>query len=537
MKSKFKIPSMQTDLENEKGIAVIAFIIILISLTTILVIFEIVFFHLLFKMWYAGRYELWIFQIVAITGYLVAVYLTAHSKICRVIYLFSQLILSCFILGLVMWMMAFWTIKLTLLLIVAVTILGLIASFKSQGGVITKVKVKSLVLLMMVTFSTLFAVCMFAFLPKTTRIVPQSEPEIIFWCGSNQLPNDTETLTIAKKYNIGYVPTIRKSYVNHSGYMSVYKNIIAHGVSLHFAIGSTNGFYATLDNAEDFPEAYKEIRDWFDAEGILDSKYVKSFCVDAETPSRYISELEGVNPIEGINYISENFPTQNELEKAEKHFTNFTNMIREDGKEVGIIRIGDIMDSCDGDGDLTLATRNIYTLNVEWDYSVSMYYRTQRQSGIDEEVGPIEEVFSEFANIFMGIFTEGTRYTLSEYFFYNAVAMAQTPSEINVDSSKQHIFIGNFKMEFNDTEYIMNKNYLRDVDICRHFGEEQIWIYELSGFVYHYGWDEMERLGKHIQQYEEWDMRYDSDNSVRLIMMYAGMILLDLFAKYEEDFL
>ena len=161
----------------------------------------------------------------------------------------------------------------------------------------------------MVLIFLIFASCagiltIMTFMPNTIEIEPKTESEIIFWCGSNQLPEDSDVLEMCKKNNIGFMPTITNNLVGNNETMQAYKNIIAHEINLHFAIGGDSCFFGNIDNAQEFPTIYRNIRQWFINEGIMESPYVVSFSIDAEPPREYTENMDKKNIVDAIDSVS-----------------------------------------------------------------------------------------------------------------------------------------------------------------------------------------------------------------------------------------
>lgn len=522
--------------EREKGIAVFSFVIIFIGLTAMLIVFEITFFSLLQRLWYAEKYEIWALQLIAIGSYVTILYVTAYSKLMRLLYLVFQLGASCLLLGAVLWINALWSLKGILGISIAFDVLGIVCSLKSKGTVLSKVKARGLLLVLLVSSLCVLSASILIYSPKQIEIDPQTEPELIFWCGPSQLPNETDVLEMCRDYKIGFASTIRNRTVGDTDLMDRFKTVLDNEVSLHFAIGVNDGFYATVGTVGDLPQTYKNIRDWFATEGILDNPYLKSFCLDAETPHEYVDEMNGKGPIDSINYAIDHYPTDEEVKESEEDLQEFVDAVRGDGKKAGLIIMGANLDSIDGDGDISLLFRNVYSLDVEWDYTVSMLYRTNRYLDADEDESSAEDLAGAFFDAFVGTYTEGTKFTTSPHSFYQNVATLQQQGDVQVDPDHQRVFVGNFKVEFEETDYIKNKEYQKDLDICRHFGEEEVWFYELGGFKYHYGgWDALKEIGEYNQQHDKWDLEYTSDDNINMVVSYGVIILFDFFAKFDED--
>ena len=452
------------DYNPEYGPAVMAFIIIFVGQTLFLVMFEVTFYILLLKMQYAGKYEIWFFQVIEITVYATVLYSTSHSRFARFIYFLLVVVASCVILGMVIWFKAFSSTKILITLILAFHLIGLIISIKTKGVVLYKVEKRSIFLIVLLGSSSIVSAGFMSFVPRYVDIDPDSQPELIFWCGTSDLPDDEETLEMCKKYNIAFAPTIRDDTVGDNETMTIYKNLIKYEINLYFAIGGKDDFYCHIDSAKDFTKVYKNIRNWFVAEEIMESSYVKGFMVDAETKEEIVEEIEGNGPIDSTNYLTDNYPTREEINEAEEAMQKFTEEIREDGKDAGLVRIARVLDESDGDDDMNLLTRNIYGMDIDWDFTVTMLYRTNRADAVGGiEPGDNKDIGLLLNEIFLGSVIEGVKYTTSDYSFYHSVAIEQTKSEVNVNIENQFIFIGNFKSEFNETTYIKEKQYFGNV--------------------------------------------------------------------------
>ena len=99
---------------------------------------------------------------------------------------------------------------------------------------------------------------------------------------------------------------------------------------------------------------------------------------------------------------------------------------------------------------------------------------------------------------------------------------------------KQPLFSA-FKREFKDTTYIKDKQFFKDLDICRHFKNEKVFFYDLKGFLSHYGWEGIEKLGKYIQQKEKSYLEYSTYKSNTFLTFYCGLIIIDLLVSLERD--
>mgnify|MGYP006287332973 CR=1 FL=1 len=362
-------------------------------------------------------------------------------------------------------------------------------------------------------------------------ITPKTEPELIFWVDSYKLPEDNETLEICKKYNIGFMPAISPPVVGQKSLMDKYKNAIAHGINLYFLLITPPDVFINIYNAPDYPSFYKDVKNWFEEGGIFDHPNVKAFCIDAEPPKKYLEKVQNASLQESLEYYLKNFPSKEQRQKAEESLNKLVKEIRNDGKESGIVKIISYMDESDGDGDLELFLGNIYSLNVSYDFSVTMIYRTEKiVSGEGDDAETV--VSNTFKNIF-GLIPNYEENVLPAYNFYKRVGIEQTSGQIQVNIEKQYIFIGTLKEEFNGTDYVKNREYLDDLDICRHFYEKKVFFYNYENFIQNYGIEELERVGQHNQKQKSWELKYHSLQNQITIIFYMALIYIDLLMGLE----
>ncbi|MFX1452020.1 MAG: hypothetical protein ACFFCM_14375, partial [Promethearchaeota archaeon] len=329
-----------------------------------------------------------------------------------------------------------------------------------------------------------------------------------------------------------FMPTIREKDIGNAEFMEAYKNMIANKINLHFAIGGNSEFFAHIDNAEEFPTIYRSIRQWFINESIMDSPYIISFSIDAEPPDELTDSIQDKDLLETLYNGYNNYPNQKEINEATDALREFKELIEEDGKECGMIQGSSFLDNADQDGDVSLFLRNVYSLPIQWDFKVTMLYRTNRLQ-FDESDDEPPEFFIKSVSIFYGALIEGTKFTTSELSFYQNVALEENSGD---NFAKEHyIFIGNFKKEFEDTTYIKNKQYFMDFDICRHFKNERVFFYDLKGFLSHYGWEGIDELGKYAQQKGISYLEYSTYKSLTFLTFYCGLIIIDIFVSLEKD--
>lgn len=510
----------------------------LIGIITVLVIFEIAFFILLSKIG-SEFYEIWILQAFIISSCLLFIYSTlqlGRSSIFRIFKVISSLLMLIILSGLCVLVSIYFDALINLKIILGVSAAYylvntylLVRYTKKKSH---QIKLKAALMVLLIYFSFSGIIFFVSLTPRTIEINPKTEPELIFWCGSSQLPDDPDILEMCKKYNIAFMPTIRESNVGNEEYMDAYKNLITHEINLHFAIGGNSDFFAHLDNAEEFPSIYRNISQWFISEGIMNSPYVSSFSIDAEPPDEYTDYIHNSDFLNAFNYGYKNYPEEKEITEATDSLREFVELVKDNGKECGMIQGYQFLDNADQDGDISLFMRNIYSLPIKWDFTITMLYRTNRLQ-YDETDDELPEFMIKAISIYYDAVIEGTKFTTSELSFYQNVAFEENFED---DLAKEHyIFIGNFKREFKDTTYIKDKQFYKDLDICRHFKHEKVFFYDLKGFLFHYGWEGIERLGMHIQQKDKSYLKYSTYKSVTFLSFYCGLIIIDLLVSLERD--
>jgi len=373
---------------------------------------------------------------------------------------------------------------------------------------------KTFIAKLVLLIAPIVSIVLLIFLPKIILITPQSSPKIIFWADPYQMPNDNATYELCHDNNIGFMPAVSPGVFNKSNLMNRYKMAVLNGVELHFNfLYPQKTVFVNIGNAHYFPTMYEDYRDWFIDEGIFNSTFVKSFSIDAEPPSPHGS------------VSLDNFPSKEEIDNATQNLREFISLIKADGKEAGIVHVISYMDELDGDGDIELLLRDVYSLNLYWDWATAMIYRLH---SISEETGNFFQDFSgNFINLINNGMNENDKDIMSLGTFYERVAIQHTGGQIH--ATKYYTFVGNFHEDFADSYYIQNKEYLKDIDICRHFNEEYIFIFPYSRFIDYYGESELSILGQHIRQNTSWQFTYYSIETQIQILMYLAIGLFDRF--------
>ena len=248
------------------------------------------------------------------------------------------------------------------------------------------------------------------------RIIPKNSPELVFWDG---IPNDPR---------FSYAVSLNNETISQA---------IENKITIYIILRAEPGFFLNIDSAPFITDQYLKLRNYLN--DTLKSEYIKGIVVDAEPPQRYEDYYNTHSITEYIDYVINNYPSQEELEESKKALEIFIDMVHEDKKQAILVRLPKILE-------LEFFTRNIYSFELDWDYSVTMLYRRQTN------------------NI-----------SLSSKWFYREARRVENG------------FIGDFNSEYGYDNYIKNKEYLNDLDILRHFEVKQVWIFNYWSFKYHYG--------------------------------------------------
>ncbi|MFX0070957.1 MAG: hypothetical protein ACFFAO_07700, partial [Candidatus Hermodarchaeota archaeon] len=402
-------------------------------------------------------YEIWILQLSIISNYIFLVYNTLksnNSTILRLLKIINSILMI--ILSLILYILvsikfkSLTTLKILLNIALIYYVIKIVLIARNQKRIGTSIKLKNLAIIYLFFSSFNGALSLISLSTRTIEIKPTTEPELIFWTSSSQLPNDTNNLEMCKKYNIGFMPTIRENDVGNAEYMELYKKAIDHEINLYFVIGGNSEFFAHIDNTHEFSGIYLNISQWLKSEGIMSSPFVKSFSIDAEPPKEITELIHNKELVKILDYGYKNYPSRKEINYATKVLKDFTKLVENDGKEFGMIQGSRFLDNCDQDGDISLFLRNIHSLPIKWEYTITMFYRTNRLQ-YDETDDDLPEFYMKTLPIFYGAIIEGTKFTISELSFFQNVALEEN-SKDNL-AKERYIFVGNFKREFKNTKY------------------------------------------------------------------------------------
>ena len=310
------------------------------------------------------------------------------------------------------------------------------------------------------------------------------------------------------------------------GYMERLKIALKNEIKIYINLQASTLGFTHIENAYTIPRVYEAFREWFKEEGILDDENLIAFTVDAEQPNYIGDEIAKKDIDESINFLLEEFPTREEIQNATVSLQNFVDLVHADGKQAGIIRSRPNLDEGDGDGDIELMNHNVYPLEVTWDFSVTMLYRSQRLHTEAEEGSALQFMEDLLTSVYGATKTDSA-FVYSRYYFYLFTGIQQTPGDINVDSEHQYIFLGNYKAEFEETTYIQDKEYVYDLDICRHFGEKKVFFYNFEGFLYSFGEDGIQDLIAHNTQFKSWELEYRGYQTQANLLLMFFLVLID----------
>lgn len=340
-------------------------------------------------------------------------------------------------------------------------------------------------------------------------IKPKNSPHIYFWSATSSLPRDDDTLNLCSDNDIGFVVVLREKYIDDGGANEIKRinYLLNHSVDYYICIGGDDAFFLSLDNADKFYDHLKMVRYWMIANNLYYNDYMKGFLVDAEVPKEIIEDLEEYSFLQRANYFVKNLPNNHDVRKAQETLEDFIKLVHEDEKDAGIIKLPSMHDEIDGDGDYSRIQRTIYGLDLDWDFSISMNYRTmhipQFYDLLIEDLGKYDYT-SDYQISYLEQ-TEVQRNIIPLSQFYYEVGIELYTSEVGLeDIEDKYIFIGTFDKKFKDTTYIANKEYKKDLDICRHFGVKKVFFYDWKGFKGRYGSDELKDLKNHLKRRTGW---------------------------------
>lgn len=368
---------------------------------------------------------------------------------------------------------------------------------------------------------------------KTITIDPKNSPEIIFWSDTSALPTDESTLQDCYENDIGFCVALRDygRYLSDSAGRHI-EYLLNHSIITYICLGGPDGsFYCTLDSADEFVEIFKSIRLWLLMNDLYYYPSFRGFVVDAETPSDLIEDFGDYSFAEKCQYFVKYLPSRRDLDRAEEKLNDLIDLIHDDEKDIGIIKLPSFYDEIDSDSDYSILSRNIYGLDLDWDFSSSMIYRTQHMPTFMDYMIQDMDQYSYRNDDYELEYLEDDqleRNIVPISAFYYEVVFELCSEELGIDSEDRFIFIGNFDRKFEDTSYIENKEYQKDLDICRHFGVKQVWFYEWRTWRAHYSLNDL--IDHNEDLHDEWTLAVP-------VCMFNREIFLSLCTASADRFL
>ncbi len=363
------------------------------------------------------------------------------------------------------------------------------------------------------------------------EIKANNSPEIIFWSSAVETPTDEATLQECYKNAIGFVVVLREHYISDGG-ASEKRHIellLNHSVITYICLGGgRDEFYLTTDNGDDFYDIFRTIRSWLKTNNLYNYENMRGFVVDAEVPKSYHTDLKDADVYEKGEYMFNQMPSQNRMDKIQRNLNKMIEEIDEDNKQIGIVKLPTIFDQLDQDDDYDLLSNTIYSLDLDWDFSVSMNYRTMHiptwQDYLIRDMNKYDYTSDHEPAYLQEDQLERNIVPIST--FFQEVAYEIGSSDVGVKRSRRYIFIGTFTRKFRKTSYMQNDEYKRDLDICRHFGIKKVFLYEWRGFnKYH----SLSALIRHNNHRQKWVLIIPQYMITRELFVALSIIVVDKF--------
>lgn len=395
------------------------------------------------------------------------------------------------------------------------------------------IKIRGKILKIILIIIPLLAASILLFPAKTIEIDPKNSPEIIFWSDTSALPTDENTLNDCYENDIGFCVVLRDygRYLSSSASRRI-EYLLNHSIITYIALGGPDGsFYCTTDSAESFVNIFKNIRYWLITNNLYYYPSLRGFVLDCETPREIIEDIGDKSFLEKSQYFIKHMPSRRDLNRAEEALEELIELIHDDEKVMGIIKLPSFYDELDFDSDYSILTRNIYGLDLDWDFSISMNYRTQHMPGIFDYMITDMDQYSYTSDDYELEYLQEEqleRNTVPLSTFYYEVAFELNSNELGIDPEDRYIFLGTFKLKFKDTDYIKDKEYQQDLDICRHFGVKKVWMYEWRTWKHHYSLDDL--IDHNEDLHEKWSMHVP-------VYMFNREIFLALCTAIGDRFL
>lgn len=370
--------------------------------------------------------------------------------------------------------------------------------------------------------SMLFSTITIFAIPNYIQINANNSPEIIFWSPTGSLPRSEEELDYCSMHDIGFSVVLRENYISDGGSSEKERIelLLNHSVIVYVVLGGgTDDFYLSTDNGDDFYDIFRTIRSWLILNNLYYYENMRGFLVDAEIPKTYYTDLENKDTLEKGTYFVNQLPGENRMQKIEKTLKDTIEAIHDDDKVMGIIKLPTTFDNLDGDDDYNLLSNTIYSLNLNWDFSVSMNYRTMHIPTVyDYLIKDTSEYdyTSDYEPSYLSK-SQLERNIIPISTFYQEISYEIYSSDVRVSQDHRYIFIGTFNKKFEDTSYIKNDEWKKDLDICRSFDCNKVFFYDYPGFE---RFNSLKSLVKHNEHKQRW-----------LLIIPNYMITRELFAS------
>jgi len=263
----------------------------------------------------------------------------------------------------------------------------------------------------------------------------------IFWSDPFEAPKDIKDMNNDKE--ISFMIATNEWYLKGNKFSQIY-NLLDNGIEVMIVLVGND--FAHVDNSQEMLDLFYILRNCSFYERI-DEIYI-----DAEI-SKYIHEdIKDLKGLERSVYWVNNYPSKETYRKAIKEYNLLSDLIKEDGKEFGIIR------GIRSSKELDKTSRNIPFEYIKCDRTVVMVYRSHES--------PYQEK--------------------NDYWFYQTVKR-----------EREDVFIGDFKEGY--------KEFRKDLTVCSFFEKKRIYIFEYKEFIKHYTLEDLRPKEKCIISYTFYD--------------------------------
>lgn len=428
--------------------------------------------------------------------------------------------------------------KIIIILFISVSFIISLIFFRKKVK-ISHIKIKKrfkIILIICIIVSVSFLI----FPVRYIFINPKNKAEIVFFTSATAVPNNNKTLTLCAQNDISFAVALKQSDIEEDSekIKKKFLNLFHYNVGYYIVIGGNEkegGFYLTIDNTDHFLDSYIKIRNLLCNIKITNmTNYPiffrnKGFLFDAEPSTQDVEKMKSLNPLDKYKYLSKNRSNKTQIEKAQKDLNELFDVIENDRIDIGIIKTPSIHDELDNDRDYSELTGTIYGLDLNWDYSISMIYRTRNKPDMYEYLMlNTGEYFIESSLSNIKIEKE----IMPLHSFYTKVSLELNSNEIDIPNNKKYIFIGTFHKEFEYTSYLKNKDYLKDIDICRHLKIEKIFIYDWENFRKFYGENGLYDIITHIEKEGKWTLILPSYSLQKEILILLALSFHDRILFY-----